>query len=653
MTEGVTIYFKKGNENMKTKKLLSILMALMMMLSVVPFYASAEAETLTATNIQTLPTITVNDLSAVKLYTGTYPDKLFTIADDEVVVDAAGNQVAGHFVVRNASPFDAGEAVVKRLNITFLPDDTEAYTSFNKNRITVDEFTIVVEKADVALIDAENDYPRTTEAVPSGTAISDIRITGGGLYNVQNPTSNTYLSNVSWSWKDTSLVVTESGYYDAVSSAPEDAFNDFVLPVYIEVESSIEATTIVEAPTATIEYGTAWNEVVFEGGKVMAGDTEVSGTFTRKSTSTTKPAVGVYNSVNVIFTPDDLEKYAPCEGTAVVTVTKGNYKLVNEDGEEVTVPEITLPYGTTFDINGRLGVTLKSMIKDRSALSGADVAYISFPDHDREEIAPVGTNTYTVRIYPSHEDNSSYKSTYYQFVLTIEPVVITTTAYWSLSDKIAGKVSHEAKGTFDVFVDGELVGDDIKITRNKDWSFDYPIPATGDYTLKVVYNPIENDPHSMEDYETVVNVRMKRKIILPEDSRVTYKVNGDERTSIMRLGDTIELSTFGGDLFRGWKIADASGNIVDLGVADLMASDITFIMPDHDLYIEAQYEKEVVDDGNGGLDIDNIFGDLDLDNLTQGDSDNPIVNIFNNIIAFFKNIIVTITELFRSIGDNT
>ena len=638
---------------MKTKKLLSILMALMMMLSVVPFYASAAAETLTASNIQTLPTITVNDLSAVKLYTGTYPDKLFTIADDEVVVDAAGNQVAGHFVVRNAAAYDAGEAVVKRLNITFLPDDTEAYTSFNKNRITVDEFTIVVEKADVALIDAENDYPRTTEAVPSGTAISDIRITGGGLYNVQNPTSNTYLSNASWSWKDTSLVVTESGYYDAVSSAPEDAFNDFVLPVYIEVESSIEATTIVEAPTATIEYGTTWNEVVFEGGKVMAGDTEVSGTFTRKSSSTTKPAVGVYNSVQVIFTPDDLEKYTPCEGTAVVTVTKANYKFVNVNGE-VIVPELTLPYGTTFNTGEALGVTLKLMIKDRDLLSGADVANISFPDYDRDDIAPVGTNTYNVRIRPNHAGNSNYNVTDLQFVLTIEPVVITTTAYWSLSDKIAGKVSHEAKGTFDVFVDGELVADDIKAGgANNEWSVDYPIPATGDYTLKVVYNPIENDPYSMEDYETVVNVRMKRKIILPEDSRVTYKVNGDERTSIMRLGDTIELSTFGGDLFRGWKIADASGNIVDLGVADLMANQITFTMPDHDLYIEAQYEKEVVDDGNGGLDIDNIFGDLDLDNLTQGDSDNPIVNIFNNIIAFFKNIIVTITELFRSIGDNT
>ena len=43
---------------MKTKKLLSILMALMMMLSVVPFYASAEAVALTTKNVTEWPTVT-------------------------------------------------------------------------------------------------------------------------------------------------------------------------------------------------------------------------------------------------------------------------------------------------------------------------------------------------------------------------------------------------------------------------------------------------------------------------------------------------------------------------------------------------------------------------------------------------------------------
>lgn len=624
---------------MKTKKLLSIFLALLMLLSVVPFYAFAAAETLTTTNVQTWPTLSYKHPDGVMYYGMTVAEGL-TINDDEVVIDAAGNQVAGHFEFVTPTKILSGSNV--KADLLFVPDDADAYSTIKKNRSSV---LFSVQKTQLVLID-ENNLPVAASQIVKGATLSTVEITGG---QVKNPyvETDTKADGAYWEWVNPDTVVTESGEFEATLHTAGGSYESMTRMVYVEVESSIEATTMVEAPTATVEYGTAWNEVVFEG-KVMAGDTEVSGTFALKSPSTIKPAVGYYDYIKVVFTPDDLEKYAPCEGTAVVTVTKGNYKLVNENGEEVAVPEFTMSYGTTLGM-----VPIQSLIKDRSLLTGADIANVYFPDHEKNEIIPVGTNTYNARIYPNHEDYSNYKRTDLQFVITIEPVVITTTAYWSLSDKIGGKVSHEAKGTFDVFVDGELVGDDIKITRNKDWSFDYPIPATGDYTLKVVYNPTQNDPHSMEDYETVVNVRMKRKIILPEDSRVTYKVNGDERTSIMRLGDTIELSTFGGDLFRGWKIADASGNIVDLGVADLMASDITFTMPDYDLYIEAQYEKEVVDDGNGGLDIDNIFGDLDLDNLTQGDSDNPIENLFNNLIAFFKNIIEKITGFFRGIGDRT
>ena len=624
-----------------SKKLLSLFLTLILIVFSVPLVLAAE--TLTTTNVQTWPTLSYKHPDGVMYYGMTVAEGL-TINDDEVVIDAAGNQVAGHFEFVTPTKIVSGSNV--KADLLFVPDDADAYSTIKKNRSSV---LFSVQKTQLVLID-ENNLPVAASQIVKGATLSTVEITGG---QVKNPyvETDTKADGAYWEWVNPDTVVTESGEFEATLHTAGGSYESMTRMVYVEVESSIEATTMVEAPTATVEYGTAWNEVVFEG-KVMAGDTEVSGTFALKSPSTIKPAVGYYDYIKVVFTPDDLEKYTPCEGTAVVTVTKGNYKLVNENGEEV-VPEFTMPYGTTFDPGLKLGVLLKNMIKDRSVLTGADVAYISFPDHDTDEVAPVGTNTYTVRIRPGNSDISNYNVTDIQFVLTIEPVVITTTAYWSLSDKIGGKVSHEAKGTFDVFVDGELVGDDIKITRNKDWSFDYPIPATGDYTLKVVYNPIENDPHSMEDYETVVNVRMKRKIILPENSRVTYKVNGDERTSIMRLGDTIELSTFGGDLFRGWKITDANGNAVDLGVADLMANQITFIMPDHDLYIEAQYEKEVVDDGNGGLDIDNIFGDLDLDNLTQGDSDNPFENLLNNIIALFKNIIEKLTSFFRAIGDAT
>ena len=121
-----------------------------------------------------------------------------------------------------------------------------------------------------------------------------------------------------------------------------------------------------------------------------------------------------------------------------------------------------------------------------------------------------------------------------------------------------------------------------------------------------------------------------------------------------RYSTEIELSANStAENFEGWKITDAKGNEVDLGIADLTATEITFTMPDCDLFVEAMYQKDEPADDNGGLDIDNIFGDLDLDNLTQGDSDNPIENLINNIIALFKNIIEKITGFFRAIGDRT
>lgn len=632
---------------MKTKKLLSILMALMMMLSVVPFYASAEAIALTADNVVVWPT------TSGEIYFGQKLSDGITLNSENALVTSDGTETGTvipgkwEFVGGDYVPTTAGAST--RANIVFIPDDTTAYTGFEVSKSR--DVTFVVNKVDPVFVDEIND-PVVATDVEQGATLSTSILSGGQM---KNPYTNEVITGKSWSWALKTTVVNSTGEYN-ITFAGGTGYNRVNSTVLVKVIGTMQETEIIQAPqTAVIEYSptATFGDVVMVGGKavIKGTDTEVKGTF---STSWADVKVGNVGSkeIPVTFTPDDTENYIASEGKMTVTVTKGNYKLVNENGEEV-VPEFTMPYGTTFDPGLKLGVALKNMIKDRSVLTGADVAYISFPDHDTDEVAPVGTNTYTVRIRPGNSDISNYNVTDIQFVLTIEPVVITTTAYWTSSGEIGGKVSHEAKGTVDVFVDGKLAGDDIKIAKNKEWSFDYPIPATGDYTIKVVYNPIENDPHSMVDYETVVNVRMMRKIVLPENSRVTYKVNGDERTSIMKLGDTIELSTFGGDLFRGWKIADASGNIVDLGVADLMASDITFIMPDYDLYIEAQYEKEVVDDGNGGLDIDNIFGDLDLDNLTQGDSDNIFENILNNIIAFFKNIIEKITGFFRAIGDNT
>lgn len=629
---------------MKTKKLLSILLALMMMLSVVPFYASA-AEALAVKNVSQWPTISYKTEQEF-LYYGQKVSDFLEINDDEVVLNASGEQVEGHFEFNDPNEIPNGISDKMRANIKFVPD-SDTYTGFVRRNCPNVTFKVIPTMPVLV-----NDAPTAT-AVDSGSTLSASVISGGQMMNPYYP-EDTKVLNATWCWTDPNQAIYESGEYEATLYI-NTYYEVLTRMIYVEVNSTVKGTTISELPIIEeFEYtpGLTFSEVELIGGKAVeyGTDIEVPGTFSVKNPDWMFSFIGSYD-IDVIFTPEDTESYTASECTVSVNVNKRSYKFVNENGEEI-VPEITLPYGAKFDRGDTLGVTLRNMIKDRSSLSGADAPFISFPDHDTEEIAPVGTNTYTVRIYPSHEGNSSYQTTYREFILTIEPVVITTTASWGTDGVISGKLSHKAKGTLDIFVDGKLVADDIKAGgANNEWSVDYPIPATGDYTIKVVYNPTENDPYSMVDFEKVVTAKIRRSITYADPSAVNHKINGDERTPIATLGDTIELSTFGGVAFLGWKITDMNGNEVDLGIADLMATEITFTMPDYDLFVEAMYQKDEPADDNGGLDIDNIFGNLG--DLTEGDSDNEIINIFNNLIALFKNIIEKITGFFRAIGDRT
>lgn len=633
---------------MKTKKLLSILMALMMILSVVPFHASAEAVALTTDNVVTWPT------TSGEIYFGQKLSDGITLNSENALVTSDGTEngtvIPGKWEFIDTEFAPTAWSKTSKANVKFTPENTDEYIGFEVTKSA--NVTYVVNKTTPVFVDEIND-PIVATDVEQGAKLSTSTLSGGQM---KNPYTNEII-NKAWKWSSGSTIVNSTGEYKA-SFGGGSSYNKVEAMITVKVIGTMKETEIIAVDPVTVEYSASLKngDLPITGAKavIKGTDIEIPGTFSIKNPDGSTFAVGEYTRT-VIFTPDDTENYIASEAKILsVTVTKANYKFVNENGEEI-VPELTLPYGTTFDQHEILGNSLKDLIKDRAQLSGVDViGSLIFEAGDKDTVAPVGTNTYNVRVRPYNSGTSNYNVTDLQFILTIEPVIITTTASWGTDGVIGGKLSHKAKGTLDVFVDGKLVADDIKAGgANNEWSVDYPIPATGDYTIKVVYTPTENDPYSMVDFEKVVTAKIRRSITYADPSAVNHKINGDERTPIAKLGDTVELSTFGGVAFLGWKITDASGNEVDLGIADLTATEITFTMPDYDLFVEAMYQKDEPADDNGGLDIDNIFGNLDLDNLTQGDSDNPIVNIFNNIIDFIKNIIETIIALFRGIGDRT
>ena len=610
-----------------TKKLLSILLALMMMLSVVPMYASA-ATALKASNVVTWPTISYKTADG-KMYYGQTQEEALIINDDEVVQDANGNVVDGHFEFSN--PTQIPSAGTRKSTITFIPDDTSKYTGFKKSFSSV---TYVVEAVTPSYVDEKND-PVVASEVEQGALLSTSILSGGAMTNPHNPNEPNLLET-KWIWSNknapSTTVVNESGYYEAQFAAAE--YETVKTEVYVEVIGTAVATTITEAPTvADMTYGATRNDIVLEGGKAMVGDTEVAGTFTLDYTDDTVMNVGTYN-LAITFTPNDTENYLPSTGTATVTVNPAPIKFLDENGAEC-VPEITVPYGTKIgDRTSGAGSSLRQYLLQLDSI----LYNINFVDSegkaiDKETLVPVGTNEYKVKITT---DNKNYENAELTCKFTVEATDVKVNIL-ALTDTIQVRKANNndptPAGTFAIYVDGQLLKDGVKENHPTEWN----PTVSKTYEIKAVYTPIENDPINVEDVTATLPLALERKI--------TYGGNIHGGNPSYLCGATVNIkASANAETFEGWVITDAAGNTVDLGV-DLTATNITFTMPDFDLNIEAK-EKAT---SSGGLDIDGIFGDMG--DLSEGDSEWAIINIIRNIIAKFKSFLQQLIETFQSIGD--
>lgn len=110
----------------------------------------------------------------------------------------------------------------------------------------------------------------------------------------------------------------------------------------------------------------------------------------------------------------------------------------------------------------------------------------------------------------------------------------------------------------------------------------YAIPESGDYTVKAEYTPAENDNYIYKSATQTV------KAVLPR----TVTVNGGSGSGSYKPGDTVRVEFDQASLkkyyeFKGWKITNAEGETVDVGVEDLTQTSISFTMPDEDVTVEA------------------------------------------------------------------
>ena len=561
---------------MKTKKLLSILLALMMMLSVVPFYASAATQiALKATHVTEWPT------AEGEIYYGEPLSKI-NLVGGKVVYE--GVEVPGHF--EHVDPAATAEEAMEgyEADIKFVPDDTATYKGFTKY---YSKTTFTVHKATPVLAD-ESKPPVVNGTVDAGVTLSTITISDGAMVNPYDA-DETYAKKATWKWSNPNTVVSESGYYEAKFVAGSIRYVTVTRNLWVEVYKEIPLSVISELPIIeTFNYNPSitWADVEIKGGKaVIENDdgttTEINGvfSFSNEHLLNTVPSVGTFE-LDIVFTPENSEEALPCNFRIPVTVNKGQMKFVDENGNEI-VPEITVDYGTKFSDISRL---LRPYVK------GPEYVYFAMGDLSSQLCA---NGTYTVTA-TAPSDGAHYEDTELTFKIVVEPKVINPKAYSSTEGYYVYDNSgvYHVEGTFDVYVNDELIASDVAYNSGK---VKWEATENGTYTMKWAYNPVENDNFIINDVTTTMNVILPNTITY---SGIRAYILGDNGKS--ELSETTERKqgssvTIGCDApaFAAWVITDAKGNAVDLGIEDLTATEITFVMPDYDIVITTKTELEI------------------------------------------------------------
>ncbi len=552
---------------MKTKKLLSILLALMMMLSVVPMYASAATQiALKATHVTEWPT------AEGEIYYGEPLSKIKLIGGE---VQYNGTVVPGHFehvdpTVSAEEAMDAYEADIK-----FIPDDASSYKGFTK---LYSKTTFKVHKTTPILAD-ETKPPVATAIVEPGVALSSIAISDGAMINPYD-NSESSVKKVTWKWSAPETIVYESGYYEAKFVASTVKYVTVKQNIYVEVNAPISIPTIAEYPTIpelTYNPDVTWADIELTGGKavIKGTETEVAGTFAIKDTRLAATPNPNFTEIEVVFTPADPEAALPYEFTIPVKVNPAHISFVDGEGNAVVEGfEFEVEPGTKMGdvralLNAVLRVPANSIIQVEDSNSYAK-------------------NGRTYKLTVLYDENVYYTGKELYFTVKFKNVELTPTI--TAIGLNAFKVNcgeYKPAGTFTITCNGEEVA---TVKANQDFDCEVWTDNGGSYEIKAKYNPTENDYFIISDAEWAITVYAKRNLNVA--SAKTYTVNGDAHAKEIRANDIIVVKTSYED-FAHYVIKDGSGKEIVLEGVDLTSKEITFAMPDHDLTIEIKTNKQI------------------------------------------------------------
>lgn len=358
----------------------------------------------------------------------------------------------------------------------------------------------------------------------------------------------------------------------------------------VEQGSGIPEAVIETLPTiGSIKYteGLKASDLTMntEGAKATANGEPIEGTF-----SFTEPDKALYvgnNSVSVTFTPADPTVAEPATGVIAVNVAKGDIQVLQK-------PVITIDYGTKLknvslsDFRELETIPASGVTWDWSGAGGSSS---SISDPRADQVLAVGTyDDILVRAMTMY--NASYAVTFIPVTVVVNPV----SSAFPMDCKIdaaarqitvTGRGMSAAKGTVTYTLHSDALAEDLVIAGKgvQDVvTFELDANAkSGAYTVTATYTAGANDPCNYAAATKQLDARFNN----------TVTVTGGKGSGDYKAGDTVYImldmeSIKKNYQFKSWKITNANGDTIDVGVEDLTKSDISFEMPDEAIKVEAQ-----------------------------------------------------------------
>ena len=581
----------------------------MIVLSIAPAFAEEGVPIkLTQKNILEYPTTTG------EMYFDEIINEHITLVGGVVTTDgtAEGEVIPGKwdFIDPNATPMIANTKCP--LGIKFIPTDDKAYTGFEIK--TTNKTTCIVKEVEMEFVDTSLKPTAELKANKDGSHLGDYNING---IDVKSVRTGKTITTAKWSWNSTSTPVNESGYYPAtVKATGYTTIKDIY--IYVNVTGDDSEPPISEFPTIindniTYHEGIKAKELMLKGGKGT-----VAGHFEIKNPEQELHAGN--NSIVVVFIPDAQEqKQITISITAVITAATASF--IDEEGNPI-VPEIHWTIGNKYS-----DTVLKDTLQAMRANCGVfKIALVSIPDlgFDIEskyyELSALRTYDGVATLFT--QTNTNYTKTL-KFKIVIDAQTVTPKISSYGNDEFAvtfDSYTVRPNGTFTVTVDGKDIGvSGVKYNERFTWRPEH----SGTYTIKVVYNPIENDTYNINEIEqTLENI-------------LTWKINTVNCIAQpCEYGATASVSTPLGDKLGGWKFYDENGKEIQIEYDDTQYSTITFTMPDHEITVKAIDKTQA-----------NIPGSND-----DSDFFSSFLAWLRNLLARFRALMDAVAQLLQVVG---